>query len=334
MLLRAEGYSYREICELTGWTYTKVNRCSSRAARPFSVGWRRSRRGANASGTRRSIRPRRRGGRRRSGGRARAAPQDLLELPRALKEFRDAPARVAGLAPPAGLLAGQGDGLRGAAESALASIQQKVDSLMGMAQQRAASVGERAHAMAELATGQKLAAVAASAAAVAGGGTAIDQLPGPASPPPPPEGRSGEGRAREGRGGSGGDACARGRAAGHHAGAFAGAHAHPGAHARSGPAPTTTAPESGERVPARGRWRVHAHGIRAGRGRPGRSRTHKLGLRHPPEEAAVQGEEVQAASSRRDPGTRSLDRSGCSARYSTAIPTSRLSRGHTRLTLA
>jgi RNA polymerase sigma factor (sigma-70 family) len=25
--LRAEGYSYAEICELTGWTYTKVNRC-------------------------------------------------------------------------------------------------------------------------------------------------------------------------------------------------------------------------------------------------------------------------------------------------------------------
>jgi RNA polymerase sigma factor (sigma-70 family) len=25
--LRAEGYSYREICEMTDWTYTKVNRC-------------------------------------------------------------------------------------------------------------------------------------------------------------------------------------------------------------------------------------------------------------------------------------------------------------------
>jgi RNA polymerase sigma factor (sigma-70 family) len=27
--LLALGYSYREICELTGWTYTKVNRCIS-----------------------------------------------------------------------------------------------------------------------------------------------------------------------------------------------------------------------------------------------------------------------------------------------------------------
>jgi RNA polymerase sigma factor (sigma-70 family) len=27
ILLQAEGYSYAEICELCGWTYTKVNRC-------------------------------------------------------------------------------------------------------------------------------------------------------------------------------------------------------------------------------------------------------------------------------------------------------------------
>jgi len=27
LVLQAEGYSYAEICELCGWTYTKVNRC-------------------------------------------------------------------------------------------------------------------------------------------------------------------------------------------------------------------------------------------------------------------------------------------------------------------
>jgi RNA polymerase sigma factor (sigma-70 family) len=27
LVLKGGGYSYREICELTGWTYTKVNRC-------------------------------------------------------------------------------------------------------------------------------------------------------------------------------------------------------------------------------------------------------------------------------------------------------------------
>jgi len=27
LVLQGQGYSYREICELTGWTYTKTNRC-------------------------------------------------------------------------------------------------------------------------------------------------------------------------------------------------------------------------------------------------------------------------------------------------------------------
>lgn len=27
LVLKGQGYSYREICELTGWSYTKVNRC-------------------------------------------------------------------------------------------------------------------------------------------------------------------------------------------------------------------------------------------------------------------------------------------------------------------
>ena len=26
-MLQAQGYSYAEICERCGWTYTKVNRC-------------------------------------------------------------------------------------------------------------------------------------------------------------------------------------------------------------------------------------------------------------------------------------------------------------------
>jgi DNA-directed RNA polymerase specialized sigma24 family protein len=27
IVLQAEGYSYAEICEMLGWSYTKVNRC-------------------------------------------------------------------------------------------------------------------------------------------------------------------------------------------------------------------------------------------------------------------------------------------------------------------
>ena len=48
-----------------------------------------------------------------------------------------------------------------------------------------AALGERLHAAAELATGQKVAAVAASAAALAGGGTAIDEFANHQGPPLP-----------------------------------------------------------------------------------------------------------------------------------------------------
>jgi DNA polymerase-3 subunit gamma/tau len=84
-----------------------------------------------------------------------------------LREFRATPERVAALVPPAALVASDGSGpLRGL-----------VESLVG--------ASERFHAAAELATGQKIAAVAASAAALAGGGTAIDEFANHQGPPTP-----------------------------------------------------------------------------------------------------------------------------------------------------
>ena len=42
LVLRGEGYSYAEICELNGWTHTKVNRCLTegreRGLRQLSAG--------------------------------------------------------------------------------------------------------------------------------------------------------------------------------------------------------------------------------------------------------------------------------------------------------
>jgi RNA polymerase sigma factor (sigma-70 family) len=35
--LRAEGYSYAEICEITGWSYTKANRCLTEGRRALSI---------------------------------------------------------------------------------------------------------------------------------------------------------------------------------------------------------------------------------------------------------------------------------------------------------
>ena len=35
LVLKAEGYSYREIMDITGWTYTKVNRCMAEGRKAF-----------------------------------------------------------------------------------------------------------------------------------------------------------------------------------------------------------------------------------------------------------------------------------------------------------
>ena len=187
LVLKAEGYSYREICELTGWSYTKVNRLLTEGRQAFL------RRVAAIQG---------------GGECERLAPllsaladgeasaeqlsvlrphmRTCLACRAALKEFRAVPAKVAGLLPSAELASGDGR-VRGFIESAVANVQDRLQSAFGTAQQKAdtalgavqhktAALSERAHAAAELAVGQKLAAVAASAAALAGGGTAVDHF--------------------------------------------------------------------------------------------------------------------------------------------------------------
>jgi hypothetical protein len=92
-----------------------------------------------------------------------------------LREFRATPERVAALVPPAAVLAADGGGpLRGLLES-----------VIGAAQHKSAALGERVQTAAELATGQKVAAVAASAAALAGAGTAVDEFANHQGPPRP-----------------------------------------------------------------------------------------------------------------------------------------------------
>ena len=83
-----------------------------------------------------------------------------------LREYRGVPPRVAALVPPPALAAAAGAGDGGPLRSAL-------ESLLGSG-----------HSAGELATGQKLAAVAASAAALAGGGAAVDRLSAPDGSPP------------------------------------------------------------------------------------------------------------------------------------------------------
>jgi RNA polymerase sigma factor (sigma-70 family) len=182
--LKAEGYSYREICEVTGWTYTKVNRCLTEGRQAFA------RRLAGIQG---GVECERFAPLLSALADGEASAEQLallrphmrtcLACRARLKAFRAAPARVAAVVPPAALAAAAAGPLRSWLESALGGAQQKLEAALGATQQKAAAVGERAHAVAELAVGQKMAAVTASAAALAGGGTAIDQLANHRGPP-------------------------------------------------------------------------------------------------------------------------------------------------------
>jgi RNA polymerase sigma factor (sigma-70 family) len=174
LLLRAEGYSYQEICEITGWTYTKVNRALTEGRQALAVKLAGIHGGIECAKLAPQLSA-------LADGEARAADlaalrphlRTCLSCRATLKEFRAAPARVAALVPPAALVAADGGG----------SVRSLFESALGAAQHKAAAFGERVHAAAELAAGQKVAAVAASAAALAGGGTAVDQFANHHGPP-------------------------------------------------------------------------------------------------------------------------------------------------------
>ena len=100
LVLRAQGLSYREICQATGFTYTKVNRCLTEGRQALSVrlagiegGL-----GVRAPGTAAVGTGRRRGRRRRADAPA-PAPKTCLSCRARLREFRAVPGRVAALVP-------------------------------------------------------------------------------------------------------------------------------------------------------------------------------------------------------------------------------------------
>jgi RNA polymerase sigma factor (sigma-70 family) len=176
LVLKAEGFSYREICAMTGWSYTKVNRLLTEGRRSFLRRVSGIQRGADCARYEPLLSA-------LADGEASAEDlatlrphmQTCLSCRAALREFRALPERVASVLPPAALVASDGGG----------PIRSVFESLLGAAQHKTGAMGERLHAAAELATGQKVAAVAASAAALAGGGTAIDELGNHRGPPQP-----------------------------------------------------------------------------------------------------------------------------------------------------
>lgn len=159
--LLAEGFSYNQICEQTGFTYTKVNRCVSEGRRAFRQQVTRIESGAECE----RLAPRL-----SALADGELEPAEIRTIRRHLRgcpacratlvEFRSAPARVAALLPPVAVLAGEGPPGLGRAFGAVAA----------WVQERAAAIGLKLQGATEVASAQKVAAVAASGAAIAGGG--------------------------------------------------------------------------------------------------------------------------------------------------------------------
>jgi RNA polymerase sigma factor (sigma-70 family) len=179
LVLRAQGLSYREICETTGFTYTKVNRCLTEGRQALAGRLAGIEEGAECARLAPLLSA-------LADGEADAATvarlrphlKTCLTCRARLREYRAAPSRVAALMPVAAVSPAKADEL-------LAWAQQKADALLAATHHKAAALGERAQTAAELVTGQKVAALAASAAALAGGGTAVDQLANHQGPPRP-----------------------------------------------------------------------------------------------------------------------------------------------------
>jgi RNA polymerase sigma factor (sigma-70 family) len=172
LVLRAEGYSYKQIQEITGWTYTKVNRCLTEGRKAFLERVA----GIEAGSECDRLAPllsKLVDGEASADDLATLRPhiRTCLSCRAALREYRGAPATAAALVPAAAFAApGRPSFLELPARAA--------EALAGWTQ--------KFHAATELATAQKVAAVAASTA-VLGGGTAatVNQVDhGPPRPKP------------------------------------------------------------------------------------------------------------------------------------------------------
>jgi RNA polymerase sigma factor (sigma-70 family) len=165
--LKAEGFSYAEICEQTGWTHTKVNRCITEGRRAFLTRYAGIEGGdecerwvpvlsAIVDGE--------------------ATQEQLLEVRPHLRncpacratvrELHATSAPLAALFPVAALPAAVRDRVSGL-------FLRIHEALSGAIHERAASAALKIQAATEAASVGKVAAIAASAAALAGGGAAV-----------------------------------------------------------------------------------------------------------------------------------------------------------------
>jgi RNA polymerase sigma factor (sigma-70 family) len=168
--LRALGHSYEQICEVTGWSYTKVNRCLAEGRKSFLERYA----GIESGRECRRLAPAL-----SAFVDGEADPARTLELRAHLRQCLSCRAAVRGLHdaarplevvfPAAGLLVAGGG-----AEHTGSFFVRVYETVTLHLHERAANSFLRAQAVVDTVTAGKMAAVAASAAAVAGGGFAVE----------------------------------------------------------------------------------------------------------------------------------------------------------------
>jgi hypothetical protein len=175
LLLKARGYSYREICEITGWTYTKVNRCLTEGRRAFLERFDQIASGRECARWA-TVLSALADGEATADDAAAVRPhlRTCSGCRALLREFRAAPGAVAALAPAA--LATPGHPAPGALarawEALTSGLHERTAGAAQALHDRAAVGSAKLQAGVETASSAKLAAVAASATALAGGGVA------------------------------------------------------------------------------------------------------------------------------------------------------------------
>ena len=166
--LRAQGHSYNEIGAITGWSYSKVNRCLTEGRHAFLERYEGIESGAECARWLPVI---------SAMGDGEASPAEILELRphlrncagcrATLKALQDSSKPLAALLPVPLVVLDVGTG-----EQLMNVLMRVYEGFAGGLQERAVHSATKAQALIEASASGKVAAVAASAAAVAGGGYA------------------------------------------------------------------------------------------------------------------------------------------------------------------
>jgi RNA polymerase sigma factor (sigma-70 family) len=168
--LRALGHSYEQICEVTGWSYTKVNRCLAEGRKSFLERYA----GIESGSECRRLAPALSAFVDGEADAARTVElrahlRQCLSCRAAVRGLHDAARPLEVVFPAAGLLVAGGG-----AEHAGSFFVRVYETVTLHLHERAANSFLRAQAVVDTVTAGKMAAVAASAAAVAGGGFAVE----------------------------------------------------------------------------------------------------------------------------------------------------------------